>query len=148
MLVHATTAWSSTCATVPLTASNRFQLLLLLLQEQAASTDSSSSRKFFRLIFPHQDHLLKIYYSIITHTHTHTYIWRSLYWFPKIHQTINRIIDVQRKLLIIFSTELAAHAFFASEQKDKIKSHAWCRSQWPNCKSGRGNLSTLLFSDT
>jgi hypothetical protein len=109
MLVHATTAWSSTCATVPLTASNRFQLLLLLLQELAASTDSSSTRKFFGLISPHQDHLLKIYYSIITHTHI--YIWRSRYWFPKIHQTINRIIDVQRKLLIIFSTELAAHAF-------------------------------------
>jgi hypothetical protein len=114
MLVHATTAWSSTCATVPLTASNRFQLLLL--QELAASTDSSSTRKFFGLIFPHQDHLLKIHYSIITYICVCVQITLLIPKNTSNDQSHNwcaaEIIDIQHR---------ACRSCLASERKTKLR---------------------------
>jgi hypothetical protein len=122
--------------------SNSFQLLLL--QELAATTDSSSTRKFFGLIFPHQDHLLKIYYSIITYIYIYVQITLPIPKNTSNDQSHNLMCS--GKLVIIYMQHRACRSYMPLHPNKKTNSRAMHDADHndPTAKSGRGNLSTTF----
>jgi hypothetical protein len=123
--------------------SNSFQLLLLL-QELAATTDSSSTRKFFGLIFPHQDHLLKIHYSIITYIYIYGQITLPILKNTSNDQSHNLMCS--GKLVIVYIQHRACRSYMPLHPNKKTNSRAMHDADHndPTAKSGRGNLSTTF----